>query len=169
MNILRAENIRQVRAGPSTEWDDKASIGRDDQVGTGGDNKASKRRNNKVSTGENHKVSIRERDNKASTGRQNNKASTRKQENHKVGDPRRDDKGTIGWQVNEKATKPAARAYRIGTQRLSLYAFLFAARSNHFFAFLFLESMIDWPLSSGSTVNSGLSMTLANCDTSSLR
>lgn len=50
MNVLRAENIKQVKAGPSIIWDNETGIEKDDKAGTReGDNKVSKEGDNKVS------------------------------------------------------------------------------------------------------------------------
>lgn len=69
LNILRAEDVRQVGIRPSTEQDNKAGKGGDDKTGT--------RRDNEAGIG---------RDNEAGIGEQNNKEGKGRQDDNRVGD-----------------------------------------------------------------------------------
>lgn len=75
MNILKTENISQVRARPSIEQDNKADIGRDNKAGMG-------------------------RDDKAGTGR-DNKAGLEKQDNKEA----QEDKTITEWVIQDKTRK----------------------------------------------------------------
>ena len=76
LNILRAEDINRVGAGPRTKQDTNTSTRRDDKSGT-------------------------EEDDKAGIRRQNNKTSTRKRDNIGVGNRGQDNKADIGKQNKE--------------------------------------------------------------------
>ncbi len=143
LKVLRAEDVRRVGAGPSTERDDEAGTGGDDGAGTGGDDGAG--------TG---------KDDKLGTGGPDDEPST--------GGP--DDKLGIGGPDNERAAEPVARAFRTGARRLSRRAFLLASRSNTFLAFSSSKFVIGPMLPSGSSIaNSGLSVTSTNRGTLFLR
>lgn len=65
MNILKAENIRYIRAKPSTKWDNKANIEEDGGVDTREDNKVDIERDDKPETvGQDNKPNIGKQDNK---------------------------------------------------------------------------------------------------------
>ncbi len=143
LNVLRAEDVRRVGAGPSTKQDDEAGIGRDDKAGTRGDNKADIGRDIKPGTGE--------PDDKPGTGGQDKKPGIRGQDNKLgiggrdgdgVGDPRRDNGVGTGGQGDKGAAEPAVRAFYTRAQRLSHRIFLLAARSDTFLAFSSSESVI---------------------------
>lgn len=52
MNILRAKDVRWVRAGPKTEQDNKTGIKRDNKASIGEDNKVDRRKNDEKNTRE---------------------------------------------------------------------------------------------------------------------
>ena len=70
LNILRAEDVSQVEARPSTKRDADTSTERNDKAGT-------------------------EKDDKVDMRRRDNAVSTRRQDNNKVGNPRQDNKMDI--------------------------------------------------------------------------
>ena len=95
--------------------------------------------------------------------------------NNQVGDPRQDDKGagdpgqeTEAGRDDKRAAEPAAGA-RTRAWRLSSRAFLLATRLFYFLIFSSSESVIGWPLSTGSIVRSGLSVTSTNRNAPSSR
>ena len=95
LNILRAEDIRWVRAEPSTEQDNKVSIGGDNKSAIRRDNKAGTGRYNKPATRLDNNADIRTRD-KAGIGEQD-KADKGKQD--KMDIEGWDSKaGTGGWE-----------------------------------------------------------------------
>lgn len=78
LNVLRDEDIRQVRTRPSTEEDNKVNIREDVKVGMGGDNKAGIKGDDKAD--------IRKWVNNASIGSRGNEAGKGRQNNNKIGD-----------------------------------------------------------------------------------
>ena len=151
LNFLRAEDIRWVRAEPSTIQDEK--------VGKRGDNKAGKRGQDKAGTREHTNAGTR-RQNKVGIGGEIkvgigrwNVTSTERWDELGIGG--RDDKTSIRRQDDEEAVEPAASPCYIWIRRLLHCAFLLAAQFNHFLAFSSSEFVIGWLLSSGSITNFG--------------
>ncbi len=144
LKVLRAEDVRHVRAGLSTERDNKAGTRRDDGAGTRGDDGADTGGDNGAGIGGDDKPGIGGPDDEPGTGGPDNEPGT--------GGP--DDKG---------AAEPAARAFHTGARRLSRRAFLLAAHSDTFLVFSSSESVIGPTSPSGfSIANSGSSVTSTN-------
>ncbi len=154
LKVLRAEDVRRVRAGPSTERDDKAGTGGDDGAGTGGDDGAGKGGDDEPGTGG--------PDDEPGTGGPDDKSGIGRPDDE-PGTGRPDDEPGTGGRDDEGAAEPAARAFRTGARRLSRRAFLLAAHSDTFLAFSSLESVIGPTSPSGSSIaNSGSSVTSTN-------
>lgn len=117
-NVLRAEDIKRVKARPSIKQDNEAGIGEDDKAGT-------KEQDNKVG--------IREKDtNKVSDSRRDKEAGIK----------RRDNKAGIGRQDNKGVAESAARAYHTGAQKLLHCAVFLVMHSNPFLTFYSSKSVI---------------------------
>ncbi len=88
LNVLRAEDVRRVGTGPSTEQDNKAGKRQDDGVGTREDNEAGIGGDDKPSTGgPDDKLGTGRRDDEPGTGGQDNKPGTGGRDSDGVGNP----------------------------------------------------------------------------------
>ncbi len=144
LKVLRAEDVRRVRAGPSTERDDKAGTGGDDGAGIRGDDGAGTRGDDGAGIGGDDELGIGGPDDKPGTGRLDNELST-------------------GGEDDEGAVEPAARAFHTGARKLLRRAFLLAARFYTFLVFSSSESVISQTsLLDSSIANSGSSMMSTN-------
>ena len=141
LNVLRIEDVNQIRARPSSKQDNEAGIGGDNKAGIGKNDKTGiKKQDNKAGT---------RRDNKMGIKRWDKKMGTKRQDNDGVGDPKQDNKTGIGKQDNQarpddkRVAELVARTCHIKTQRLLHRIFLLAKHSNFFLTFSSLESVID--------------------------
>lgn len=142
LNILGAEDVRRVRAGPSIKHDNKTGTRRDNKTGTEEDNEAGTGGDDKTGTEEDNKLGMEGQNNKVGIGGRDNKAATGRRDGNKTGDPTQDNKAGIKRRDNKGVAEPVARAFYTRAQRLLHRIFLLVACSNTFLAFSSSESVI---------------------------